>query len=445
MAVGTSLAGARDVVRLLDTAAGAYVHIPFCTSICPFCPYNKVPASEERSTPYLAALRREVDALVDAHGARFGPFTSLYVGGGTPTLFPEVLADLVERVPTAGRRAVEVLPTHATPARLDRLPAAGFDAVSIGAQSFHDPVLRRLGRPHDAAASRAAVRAAVGRFALVDVDLIVDVALEGPEQTAVVAAGAFLDDVAECFAAGVDQVSTYPLMRFGYTPFGTAQHARRREHAVLSQVTELARHAGYERRSVWTFNRVGGEPYTSITRRRFLGMGAGATSVTGRDFLVNHFGLAAYASAVAQDRLPVARRFHLGPVAGAWYEAFWQAYSGAVDVDALTAAYGAVGGGPVRAAMLMARAAGLVAPVDGRLRLTVRGYDVFHDLERGVTYRLIEPLWAQMLREHEADAGPGPSAGDGGWAVPDRGRSGLAWRLACGLMERRLPTSDRPG
>lgn len=442
MVVGTSLAGARDVVRLLDTAAGAYVHLPFCTWICPFCPYNKVQESEERSAPYLAALRREVDALVDAHRTRFGPFTSLYVGGGTPTLFPEVLADLVERVPTAGRRAVEVLPTHATPARLDQLAASGFDAVSIGAQSFHDPVLRRLGRPHDAAASRAAVRAAVGRFSVVDVDLIVDVALEGPEPTAVVAAGAFLDDVAECFAAGVDQVSTYPLMRFGYTPFGTARHARRREHAVLSEVTELARSAGYERRSVWTFNRVGSEPYTSVTRRRFLGMGAGATSVTGRDFLVNHFGLGAYASAVAHGRLPVARRFHLGPVAGAWYEAFWQAYSGAVDLATLDAAYGAAGG-TVRAAMLLARAAGLVAPVDGVLRLTARGYDVFHDLERGVTYRLIEPLWAQMLREHEADAERGPSARDRGWAVPDRGRSGPAWRLASGLMERRVPTSGR--
>ncbi|HEY3437651.1 MAG TPA: radical SAM protein, partial [Actinotalea sp.] len=440
MAVGTALAGATEVVRLLDSAAGAYVHIPFCTWICPFCPYNKVRVTEELSTPYLAMLRREVDALVDAHVRRFGAFTSLYIGGGTPTLFPEVLADLVERVPTTGHRAVEVLPTHATPAGLDRLAAAGIDAVSIGAQSFHDPVLRRLGRPHDAAASRAAVRAAVGRFAVVDVDLIVDVALQGGGLDARAAEQAFVDDVAECFDAGVDQVSTYPLMRFGYTPFGTAQHARRREHAVLAEVAGIARRAGYERRSVWTFSRVGAEPYTSITRRRFLGAGAGASSVTGRDFLVNHFGLSAYGSAVAAGRLPVARRFHLGAVGGAWYEAFWQAYSGAVDVTALARAYGATGGGPVRTAMLAARAAGLVVPDHGVLRLTPRGYDVFHDLERAVTYRLIEPLWAQMLREHE------PAAADDGsdvfddrspsWAAPDRGRRGAAWWLARTLTER---------
>ncbi|CAL8972725.1 hypothetical protein CELL_01367 [Cellulomonas sp. T2.31MG-18] len=440
MPVGTLLAGAADVVRLLDAPAGAYVHVPFCSSICPFCPYDKVRLGDVPAMPYLEALRREVDAVVDAHTARFGSFTSLYVGGGTPTLFPEVLADLVERVPTAGRRAVEVLPTHATPARLDALAAAGFDAVSIGAQSFHDPVLRRLGRPHDADASRRAVLAAVGRFAVVDVDLIVDVALPGSSPAAATAVRAFLDDVAWCFETGADQVSTYPLMRFGYTPFGVARHARRREHAVLSQVAELARRLGYERRSVWTFNRLGSPPYTSITRRRFLGMGAGASSVTGRDLLVNHFGLAAYEAAVAAGRVPVARRFHLGALGGAAYEAFWQAYAGAVDPATLTAAYGLVGAGPVRGLTAVGRAAGLVRSDDGLLRLTPRGYDVFHDLERAVTYGLIEPLWAQMLREH-GDVAMQPTAG---WARPARGRSGPVWWLARTLTERRVLDGARP-
>lgn len=78
--------------------------------------------------------------------------------------------------------------------RLDRLAAMGITAVSIGAQSFHDEVLRELRRPHDAAASRAAVKNALGRFACVDVDLIVDVAWEDQD----VFPGAFLEDVRAC-------------------------------------------------------------------------------------------------------------------------------------------------------------------------------------------------------------------------------------------------------
>ncbi len=405
------------VVRRLDGPAGAYVHVPFCSWICPFCPYDKVRANDVLAARYRGALEHEVDVVVAAHRRRFGvPMTSLYVGGGTPTLYPDLLASVLDRLPTDGERAVEVLPNHGTPERFERLAAMGFSAVSVGAQSFDDRVLRRLGRPHDAATARRAVRTAVGRFACVDVDLIVDVELEGSGPDAVAPPGTFLADVEECFDGGVDQVSTYPLMRFGYTPFGRSGHERRREHEVLAQVTALADRMGYERRSVWTFNRRGGPAYTSITRRRFLGMGAGATSATGRDFVVNHFGVGTYCSAVEAGRLPVARWFHLGRWLGAGYEAFWQAYAGAVSPATLGAAYGRGVGAVTRACLEPARLAGLVhvdpTPIAGlardddrerTLRLTPRGFDVYHDLERAVTYRFIEPLWAEMLREHLAE------------------------------------------
>jgi len=462
------LRGAGAVVRMLDAAAGAYVHVPFCPWICPFCPYNKVRRRDDLAARYFPALEEEIDAVTAAYRARFDmPFTSVYVGGGTPTAFPDALADLLDRLPTTGERAVEVLPNHATPSGLDRLAEAGVTAVSIGAQSFHDGVLRHLGRPHDAATARSAVRAAVGRFPLVDVDLIVDVALEAAGPDAVAPLGAFLADVEECFAAGADQVSTYPLMRFGYTPFGRARHARRREHAVLAQVQDLAGRMGYERRSVWTFNRRGSAAYTSITRRRFLGMGAGASSVTGRDFLVNHFGIDAYCSAVEAGRMPVARWLHLGRWAGAAYDAFWQAYAGGVSPRLLADSYGRDVAAVVRAGLEPVRWAGLVRAAGGDLRLTGRGFDVYHDLERAVTYQFIEPLWAQMLREHAAEgadvtpsclgegaAAPSssPGAGIGGddvaarlaragaaWVRPEGARAGRLWRLARRAMEREIP------
>jgi oxygen-independent coproporphyrinogen-3 oxidase len=420
---------ASEVRSSFDGPVGAYVHIPFCEALCPFCPYNKVTADDALARRYFDALRCELDWYGTQH-RRSGrsTFTSLYVGGGTPTLYPDELADVVDRIPSSGERAVEVLPTHATPKRLDALANIGFTAVSIGAQSFHDAVLRRLCRPHDAATSLAAVENARGGFDCVDVDLIVDVAWEDDETMA----GAFLDDVRTCFDLGVDQVSTYPLMRFGYTPFGATRHDRRREHAVLGRVTDLAHERGYERRSVWTFNRSGAPSYTSITRRRFLGMGAGSSSFAGRDFYVNHFGVVAYCESVEHDRLPVARWLHLGGVAGATYDTFWQAYAGGVDVPALVASYGSAVTALLRAGLTPLGAAGLLESTPGGYRLTPRGFDAYHDLERMVTYRLIEPLWAEMLAEHASDPG--------GCTTSGRARTGWAWPVVRWMFEQQLST-----
>ena len=96
------------------------------------------------------------------------------------------------------------------------------------------------------------------------------------------------------------------------TPFGKAAHDARAEHDVLRRATDLAERWGYERRSVWTFNRPGSSSYTSITRPFFVGLGAGAASFTGRLFLPNELAVGRYAQAIEGGELPVPRTLSLG-------------------------------------------------------------------------------------------------------------------------------------
>jgi oxygen-independent coproporphyrinogen-3 oxidase len=128
-------------------------------------------------------------------------------------------------------------------------------------------------------------------------------------------------------------------------------------------------------------------------------VGAGAASFTGRVFAVNHFGLRQYLDAVAAGRLPVALLATLPAPAAAAYRAFWQGYTGAFGPSGdplLRTAW-------VRSAVQAARAIGLLAPgPDGSSVMTPRGYDTYHDVERLITYRLIEPLWEHMMAEHQA-------------------------------------------
>ena len=190
------------VIQLSDGPVGVYVHVPFCSRLCPFCPYNKVVPRSRQPERYFDALLTEARRYVDAGAAGSAGFTSLYVGGGTPTLFPGLLRRVVEVLPVTGERAIEVLPTHATPERLEALRLIGFTAVSVGVQSFSDEVLRHLRRPHDARDARVAVENAVERFDLVDADLILDVEYDDAH------AGTFLRDLVRCFELGVGQVST---------------------------------------------------------------------------------------------------------------------------------------------------------------------------------------------------------------------------------------------
>ena len=230
---------AEVVVAGFPEPPGLYLHVPFCTSICPFCPYNKVRYDAHLAGRYLVALRREL-ALYSAAAA--APFGSVYVGGGTPTLCLDQLSELLDAVDSVGERAIEVLPNHMTATTATQLQAIGITHVSIGAQSFDRQVLRHLHRPNTVAMNHAALDVAVGTFECVDVDLMFDVGYQDPR--------VLLDDLRTCFQAGVDQVSTYPVMRFGYTPFGEADHDRRAEHLALGQATELAAEHGFERRSV---------------------------------------------------------------------------------------------------------------------------------------------------------------------------------------------------
>jgi coproporphyrinogen III oxidase-like Fe-S oxidoreductase len=375
------------VVGAFQAPFGLYLHVPFCRSICPYCPYNKVLLREALVGPYFTALRAELRTY-QASSLRFD---SLYVGGGTPSLCLEELGSVVVGLDVEHERAIEVLPTPATADAVARMHELGFGYVSLGIQSFDDRMLRHLGRLNTAEDNRLALERCVGEFACVNADLIFDVAFVEPD--------VFLSDFETCCRSGVEQISTYPLMHFGYTPFGSQEHDPLKEHALLHQACELADRLGYERRSVWTFTRRGAPLYASIAREFYLGCGAGAATFTGADFLVNHFALAPYERALASGQLPLARRARLGPRRAAAYYAFWQLYAAGIDIARFKQLL--PGAGSLTPLLATLRRLGyLEQQPDGRLHLSGRGLDRYHDLERWVTYHLIEPLWEELLEEH---------------------------------------------
>jgi oxygen-independent coproporphyrinogen-3 oxidase len=235
---------------------GVYVHVPFCVARCTYCDFVSRPLAPGALEPYLAALEREIAG----GGGPRRPATTVYVGGGTPSLLaPAQLARVLDAVRAAHGIApgaevtMEANPGTLTPASAAGYRACGVNRVSLGVQSLDDALLARLGRRHDARDAEAAfglLRAA--GFDNVGLDLIHGL----PGQTPAV----WRRDLARALAWRPEHLSLYALGVEAGTPLAAGLQAGRlalpaedEELAMLEDAVALTAAAGYERYEISNF------------------------------------------------------------------------------------------------------------------------------------------------------------------------------------------------
>lgn len=155
--------------------AGLYVHVPFCASRCAYCTFA--------TSTEVAVLDRTVRATVaeiarHAAAARL-PLATVYLGGGTPSLLPAADIEAVLGSVRAGfallpgaEITIEANPDDVRPAKVADWRRSGVTRVSLGVQSFADPILCRLNRRHDAGEARAAARAVLDEGLELSIDLM---------------------------------------------------------------------------------------------------------------------------------------------------------------------------------------------------------------------------------------------------------------------------------
>lgn len=402
-----------DEVMIPDPVS-VYVHIPFCRSLCPFCPYTKTLYEDGLAAKYSLALEVEVRRLLAILGGK--KISSVYFGGGTPL----TLLDSVESVLSLmsgyltleAEVAVEVHPHDVSPATMERLARAGVNMVSLGAESLNDDVLAGLGRNHSAKDARLALHTLFdcGRFSI-NVDLITGIPGQGIESA--------VSDMLVLMKEGVDQVAAYPLMDFSFTRMKTSL-SWMGQYRLLRDMASAAKDAGYLRTSVWTWTKPGSPKYSSITREDYVGIGAGAATHLGRHFWVNTFDVGAYVErmncarprncgggpTVVENSLAVTEaaasaefpESNVSPVAlgirmddrqSALYRLFWRCYEGEFDLDSPEALAVPV----LRRLARLAEVLGLAVRSSSTVTLTERGFFLYHFLERYYTRRYIGTLW----------------------------------------------------
>jgi coproporphyrinogen III oxidase-like Fe-S oxidoreductase len=377
-----------------------YLHVPFCRNECPYCPYNKVGYRPELVAPYERAALAETDRWAAAVGP--AEVTSVYIGGGTPTLaldgVTRIVARMRDRFRVTGDVCVETSPSDVDDALPGRLHEAGVSLVSLGVESFHARHLSTLGRHYTpAAAAEALARLAQGGFAAVNADIMF--ALPGQTAAEVIA------DLELAARLGADQVTVYPLFTFPYTTVGEYRRLTgvgmpglAARHTQYRAVTDWARRHGFERVSVWSFRRGDAPRYSSVTRDGYLGIGPGAGSHLPDEFVLNTLDLTTWMDALAAGRSPNALRMPFAGRMAGWWWLYWRFYDTRIPMAALA---GELGEDATKARRWLRAiaAAGLARREDDTLVLTDAGAFWLHLAQNHFALAYVDALWTAGRRE----------------------------------------------
>jgi oxygen-independent coproporphyrinogen-3 oxidase len=260
-----------------------YVHLPWCIRKCPYCDFNshEIAADQAPQQAYIDALLADLDQALPLIWGR--PVHSIFIGGGTPSLFsPAAIDQLLSGLRARLRLAADAeITLEANPGTFekDRFRAfaqAGVTRLSLGVQSFDDQALKALGRVHDRAQALAAASEAAQCFETFNLDLMY--AWPGQDMARLDA------DIDQALALQPPHLSIYHLTVEPNTFFAKYPPALPEEdlaYEMLDRISERTALAGLQRYEVSAYARPGHRCWHNLNYWQFgdyLGIGAGAHS-----------------------------------------------------------------------------------------------------------------------------------------------------------------------
>jgi len=275
-----------------------YVHLPWCLKKCPYCDFNSheyrspvltAPLMQVLATPvalpeaaYLDALCADIESSLPLVWGR--PVHSVFIGGGTPSLFSpagiaRLISDLRARLPLVPdcEITLEANPGTFEKDRFHAYKMAGVTRLSVGVQSFNDQHLKAIGRVHDGAQAMAAVQEAAQAFDTFNIDLMYALPNQSPQD--------LQHDVSTALALQPSHLSIYHLTIEPNTLFAKHEPAglppEDQAYDMLDLITDHTAKQGLQRYEVSAFAKEGHRCWHNTNYWQFgdyLGVGAGAHS-----------------------------------------------------------------------------------------------------------------------------------------------------------------------
>jgi putative oxygen-independent coproporphyrinogen III oxidase len=259
-----------------------YVHLPWCLRKCPYCDFNSHEVKGELpEARYIDALVADLEAALPLVWGR--PVQSIFIGGGTPSLFSpagieRLLSDIRARLKLAAdcEITLEANPGTFEKDRFRAFRAAGVTRLSVGVQSFDDAHLQALGRVHDSRQAIAALEEAAASFETYNLDLMYALPGQTLEQLEA--------EVTQALSLLPPHLSIYHLTiepNTYFAKFPPEVPPDDLAYAMLDRITEMTAAAGMERYEVSAYAKPGHRCWHNVNYWQFgdyLGIGAGAHS-----------------------------------------------------------------------------------------------------------------------------------------------------------------------
>jgi oxygen-independent coproporphyrinogen-3 oxidase len=363
---------------------GIYIQVPFCQTKCTYCNFHTGVVSPNRFEPYADAVCREIAGTVAANTP---VVDSVYFGGGTPSLLnPAALKKIIESLHRSyhfdsAEITLEADPETITAEKAGAWLAAGFNRISLGAQSFSDTELRAAGRMHRRAdIFQAAEFLRAAGFDNISMDLIAGLAHQSRDS--------WENSVAELLGIRPEHVSIYMLeidegSRLGRESLAGGSRYSAAKIPADDAIAEFYESAcarlaagGYEHYEISNWALAGRRSQHNLKywrREPYLGFGAGAHSFDGTTRWANIHDSARYVACIEQGISPREQIESVTPEHALEEEFFLglRQLEG-IDLARIESAYGEIQ--PERVADLRGRITGLrsqgLVELDGaRLRL----------------------------------------------------------------------------
>jgi menaquinone C8-methyltransferase len=316
-----------------------YLHVPFCEELCPYCSFHRIVFREDLTRAYFKALRKEI-AMYKDQGY---DFKALYIGGGTPTVLIDELAEtigLIRKMFSVTEISVETNPNHLHETNMKILKETGVNRLSVGVQTFDDNLLKALERYHKyGSGSEIAEKLAFlkGYFDTLNVDMIFNF----PTQTRQM----LKEDLAILLKLQADQITYYPLMVSAAThnvmnrKLGIVNYNRGGNFYNI--ITEALRQ-DYHASTAWCFSRSDAmiDEYV-VNYDEYAGLGSGSIGYLNGSIYANTFDIEDYIRRIEKGEFPIAARRDCSLKEKFLYDFLMKLFGLSLGLDKLTKKHGA--------------------------------------------------------------------------------------------------------